>query len=114
MVRKYLLDDDGYPTEETLNLISAAPPKEALDMVKELWYYPEAASNSLSRAEADMIVGGERIAGVLTGKYLRLATLGWSGNESLVDALKQNQMVWLTCWQLSARGGLFIFKYPEG
>lgn len=42
----------------------------------------------------------------------RLATGGWSGNESIIDAMQSNFMFWSMCWQMSRRGGLFFFKLP--
>lgn len=44
---------------------------------------------------------------------LRLMTGGWSGNEQLVDALKNNVFFWAACWVKSERGGLFVFKIPK-
>jgi len=40
----------------------------------------------------------------------RLATGGWSGNESIIGALRENYFFWGRNWELSARGGLHIFK----
>jgi len=45
-------------------------------------------------------------------KFLRLATVGWSGNEALVDALARNAVIYSLTWRLSSRGGLHIFEYP--
>lgn len=36
-----------------------------------------------------------------------------SGNEDLIDAMRRNTMLWHVTWQLSARGGLYIFRYPR-
>lgn len=41
-----------------------------------------------------------------------LATGGWSGNEEIIGALKRNRLFWCVCWELSERGGHFIFNIP--
>lgn len=48
----------------------------------------------------------------LTNEYheFYFATGGWSGNEDLIGALKENQMFWLVCWWRSERGGAFWFR----
>jgi hypothetical protein len=105
-----LLDEEGYPTETALNIITQWPfadPGGALDLVKGLWNYPEYATNTLRPEEQEILHSDPQ------RKYLRLATGGWSGNESLIRALRDNQLVWSFTWQLSKRGGLHIFRYPN-
>lgn len=43
-------------------------------------------------------------------KRWTLATGGWSGNEEILGALRENQMVWAMYWQKSERGGLVVFE----
>lgn len=38
-----------------------------------------------------------------------ISTGGWSGNESLIRAMKQNRLLWFTTWQMSRRGGHYRF-----
>jgi hypothetical protein len=44
--------------------------------------------------------------------HLELHTFGWSGNESIVDALDKNVLFWMTCWEQSNRGGHYKFEIP--
>jgi len=53
------------------------------------------------------------------GTLYKISTGGWSGNESLVDAMNANRMFWSRCWQGSWRGGYYEFEVeqfeePEG
>ena len=87
------LDGNGYPTELTLKRIREWPCEhtaELLEYVRSLWTYKDYATKQ--------------------GKRYRFATGGWSGNEDLIAALQENYLFWALCWQLSARGGLHIFK----
>lgn len=42
------------------------------------------------------------------GSDLYLSTGGWSGNEDLIFALKDNPLVWSLIWKQSTRGGHYI------
>lgn len=46
------------------------------------------------------------------GMELELHTGGWSGNESIIDALESNHLFWMSYWQASKRGGHYYFKIP--
>ena len=102
-------DRDGYPTDEALlHLEQLANPAETLDYARELWNRAYGSAGELLKPSENAVVHakpGER--------HLRLATGGWSGNESVIGALKANILVWAFTWQLSASGGLHIFKYPK-
>jgi hypothetical protein len=39
-----------------------------------------------------------------------VCTLGWSGNESLIDALQHNIVFWSLCWRASVHGGGYWFR----
>ncbi len=95
------LDDDGYPTEETLDSIAtAAPssPREALSMMMSVlksvwqWDYFDLKENRRYRR-------------------LRIATGGWSGNEDIVRAFRRN-FHFDYYWVSSARGGLHEYDFP--
>ena len=101
-------DVDGYPTEETLERLRTWPITDAaaaLDFVAAAWHWPNGVSRELRLQEAELLFWKP------SDRFLRFATGGWSGNESLIDALKQSQVAALT-WRLSSAGGLHIFQYP--
>ncbi len=95
------LDDDGYPTEETLESIATAKPsspREALDMMMSVlksvwqWDYFDLKENRRYRR-------------------LKIATGGWSGNEDIVRAFRRN-FHFDYYWVSSARGGLHEYDFP--
>lgn len=99
------LDDDGYPTEETLKIIREWQYDEVqryadlMAFVGKAWHwqdymYVNATKNSF----------GDRV-----WEYTCI-TGGWSGNEELVGALKDNVIFWTMCWRESHRGGKHIFE----
>lgn len=99
-------DRDGYPTDATIDYLETCAELAAgLDFMRAAWYYPTAATNDISAHEAAIVHADQET------RYLRLATGGWSGNESLIAAWKRNRVAWMMTWELSARGGLYIFRY---
>lgn len=88
--------EDGYPDDDELKRIEGWPHTDIpglLNYVRELWHWPNGAW--------------------IEGDKHCFATGGWSGNESLIAALKNNFMFLAACWQLSKRGGYFEFEVPE-
>lgn len=87
-----------YPREDELTVIKEWDLLEKsitdmLDYVRNLWKY-----NDRFR---------------LTGKRvlrLYLSTGGWSGNESIISALKQNFIFWSMCWEKHTKGGHYWFR----
>ncbi len=87
-------DQDSYPTEIELTVCQAQQDFDVLmQYVAYIWTYPECVSDANYR--------------------WKLSTGGWSGNEDIIDALKQNTMFWLFCWVQSRRGGHYIFQTPS-
>lgn len=88
-----LLDEDGYPTQEALIEVARFDAIQNIDgflsLIKSLWSYPDRF--------------------VLKDGTLYLSTGGWSGNESVVEAMKQNFFFFVahTKWE---RGGHFWFS----
>jgi hypothetical protein len=97
-----LQDDDGYPTDEALEVIERWPMfqnKELFEFIHGLWWCPEWGWQE------------ERIEDVT--RY-NISTAGWSGNESLVQALQHNHnFAWLMTWYQSRRGGHYIFEVKD-
>lgn len=79
------LDSDGYPTEELLKIIEDYQPKdmpilELIDLICNNWHHGDY---------------GYKLHKKYKGKIkLELHTLGWSGNEEIISAIKSN--IWLT------------------
>lgn len=97
------MDSNGYPTNRelaTLKRFKFQRWQDVLDMlehIRELWNWNDTAF-------------------VLKGKTvlrLELHTYGWSGNESIVEALMDNPMFWSLFWQSSRRGGHYTFKISK-
>ncbi len=85
-----------YPTEEELKEITTAPHDKVLDMARALWYYPEYwRTKPAPRGEI--------------GVHHLVSTGGWSGNESIIEAMMGNNLFWLIHWQSSTRGGHYVF-----
>lgn len=83
-----------YPTDEELEVIKnwdANDPKGLLEHVRLFWKY---ADNGYFK--------------VVDGEY-RLSTGGWSGNEDIIGALRENHLFWAMHWFQSTRGGHYVF-----
>lgn len=103
-------DADGYPTEETLAAIRVWPWQDVnalLDFIAEAWHWPDFVSRELRPEEASIVHAEPE------DRYLRLATGGWSGNEDLIAALRENMMARALTWRLTARGGLHIYEFRK-
>lgn len=88
--------EGNYPEEDELDKIKNWPYEDfkgLLDYCMSLWTYSDYATKR--------------------GSNYRFATGGWSGNESIIYALEENKIFWMSCWMLSARGGLYKFKIPK-
>lgn len=88
--------ENNYPEEDELEKIKTWEHNDfpgLLDYCMSLWTFSDYATKR-------------------SGNY-RFATGGWSGNESLIEALGENKVFWISCWYSSTRGGLHIFKLPK-
>lgn len=89
-------DDDIYPSEEDLDKIRNWTWKEIpqlLEFLRERWMW---ANSGYWEENPEL-------------KLLNLHTGGWSGNESLIEALHFNTIVWVLIWEKSERGGHYTF-----
>ena len=104
---------DSYPTEEELEKIKtwdliegndARHPKlyALLDYVQSLWMYDDRFN----------LTHGHYTRWHRTYRTLYLSTGGWSGNESIIVALRQNFIFWSMFWRQSRRGGHYWFEIP--
>lgn len=90
--------DDDYPSDESLDAIKNWQLNqyiELMNFVKEIWKYPDWGWEESNHPEG--------------GVLYTISTGGWSGNEDIINALQDNTMFWLTCWQSSRRGGHYEF-----
>jgi len=91
------MDEHGYPTQSELDKIKSWSWEDftgLMDYIKYLWKYPqywEQNDNEYS-----------------------ISTGGWSGNEDIIQAMKENIMFWSCCWYQSTRSGHHIFKLIGG
>ena len=93
------MDYDGYPTEAELRKIRKWPYTDfvgLMEFIRSNCWWPNGDSGWKQR-----------------GRRYRLATGGWSGNESVIGALSRNPMFDALCWQSSHRGGLHIYHIPR-
>jgi len=87
------LDNDGYPTEETIGSIKffTGGFEELLSTIAPLF------------AEYGQCEKNKELC-----RWV-ISTGGWSGNEEVVRALQQNHWFWVNCWYRSTRGGHYQF-----
>lgn len=91
------LDVAGYPTESALQAVRDWNPTDGrglLAFLRSIWWHPAA------------ITEGE------DGTW-SVSTVGWSGNEDLINALMDNHIWWTLHWESSRRGGHYVFKVRE-
>lgn len=100
------LDEDGYPTEDCLSIIRWwhwSDSKGFFAFIKENWWYANIRWFETAKTS-------------ITGKPVTeysISTSGWSGNESIIEAMQDNPMLWSTTWVQSRRGGHYIFEDRE-
>lgn len=84
---------DGYPEEEELDKIRTwtGKPHELFDFIRSIWWANEWGFHQ-------------------DGNKYSLSTGGWSGNESIIAAMRENQIFWLMYWESSRRGGHYTFE----
>lgn len=94
-----MLDKDSYPDEASLKEIKEwdilkQGVQGLLDLVEENTYI----------ADWSFSVTGKR---VLRFEY---HTGGWSGNEDVINALRENMLFFSMFWEKSTRGGHYYFR----
>jgi len=106
------LDEDGYPTDDALNLIENwhfSDAKGFFDFVKSIWWSSDWGWS--------VVIGGKDWFTDIELKpetvRFHISTGGWSGNESIIKAMEKNEMMWFMNWVQSRRGGHYIFELKE-
>lgn len=103
-----ILDEDGYPTEDALTIVekwSFDDAKGWFDFIHSIWHLK-------SWGWPEGIEPHEWNKDETVYRY-QISTAGWSGNESLIAAMRQNYMNWSLTWVQSRRGGHYIFELGE-
>ena len=104
-------DRDGYPTQATLDEISHWPFKRGLrrwlEFAAAAWddtmgSFGPARSRLPKRWREDE----EETWAAITG--------GWSGNEDVVAAMRENWILWSMIWRVSVAGGYYEFGVDRG
>lgn len=83
-----------YPTKDQIENIADWPLTDLrglLEHMQKLW------NNDFGKVE---VIGNE----------YHFITGGWSRNEDIIDAARENGFFWGICWEKSERGGLHVFK----
>lgn len=102
------LDEDGYPTEDALEIIEKWHWDDArgwFKFIEGLWHY-----RSIAWKESDEPHERDNLK---TVHRYNVSTVGWSGNESIIYAMEHNRMMWYLNWVQSRRGGHYIFELKE-
>jgi hypothetical protein len=105
------MDEDGYPDEMELKDIQEWEVHSTEDILKlfrriQSEWWPDSHYFTIeNRTRKNAFGNGRHIRAVVH-------TVGWSGNESFIDSLMNNWMVWSLCWASSKRGGHYVFHIP--
>ena len=92
------MNKGDYPTEEELQRIKEWDYNDftgLMDFIYNIWNY----------ADCGYWAQTENMYEISTG--------GWSGNEDIIQAMKENTMFWMMCWGMSRRGGHYLFEVPQ-
>lgn len=105
-------DEEGYPTEEELTRVREWSWKDCaglLAYVHELWnladwgWYEEDGAGMWHHHPETRAQVYPKV------RVFYISTVGWSGNERLIEAMQANDMFWSLCWQSRRRGGHYRF-----
>jgi len=100
-----LLDEDGYPTTDALEIIelwSYDDPTGWFEFIKQLWNMVEWGWEVTRQPHPNR-------PEVAVDRYY-ISTGGWSGNEDVIRAMMSNKMLWSFTWVSSRRGGHYVFE----
>ena len=105
-------DEDGYPTEETLERIRTWPFTDfagceaAMDFAGRAWKYKDYWEKNPNFTATTYPNPREEIQYVFS-------TGGWSGNESIIGAIEDNQMLQMIGAWSWRRGGHYKYRFPK-
>lgn len=108
LLEQELLDDDGYPTDSALDIIKLwhwSDVRGWFQFIENIWHLRSWGwSEGLESDDWDKDKQVYRY---------NISTAGWSGNESIIHAMQENDMLWHMTWVQSRRGGHYIFTGRE-
>lgn len=106
--------DDEYPTDAALDVIRLwhwSDAKGWFQFIEGLWHFREWGWKG--KVERHDLYGHKGYENRMVTRYY-VSTAGWSGNESIIRAMQQNEfMLWTLTWMQSRRGGHYIFELRE-
>jgi hypothetical protein len=106
------LSEDGYPSDEELESIRNWPIHTGRDLTAVLsyigarWNWGDSMWVKLGRRRR------EWPGGPLHRRY-EIHTGGWSGNEDLIYALRENTVAWMMTWKQTSVGGHYVLMVNE-
>jgi len=111
------MDKNGYPDDNELEFIEnynciIKPIKPLISFIKERWKFKDFFGISERTEEFEVYDVSTKNKFRPTYKVLEVSTGGWSGNESIITALRENKYFWAFFWVESRRGGHYIFEVP--
>lgn len=107
------LDDDGYPTDDALEIIKLWHWDDArgwFKFIESLWAYHDWGWKE--KDEPHEWEDLKQYKDKTVHRYY-ISTAGWSGNESIIRAMQKNDFMWHLNWVQSRRGGHYIFELRE-
>ena len=104
------MSTDPYPTEAELRKVRNWHWDQGFDelmaYVRSLWWMPDWGWRETGRRPSEIQAWSHKPG----TRYYDISTGGWSGNESLIDALERNRnLFWAICWERSRKGGHYLF-----
>jgi len=96
------LDEDGYPTDDALDKIANwdyNDPRGWFKFIENIWYLRSCVWSEVRKADLDL---PDKI------EY-HISTAGWSGNEDIIRAMQENNILWSDTWVQWRTGGHYIF-----
>lgn len=108
------LDEDGYPTDAALDIIELwhwDDPKGWFKFIESIWHL---RSWGWSEQDEEYELGEHfsHNRNNLVHRYY-ISTAGWSGNETIINSMQRNEMMWYLNWMQSKRGGHYVFELRE-
>jgi len=107
------VNDDGYPTDDALEIIKLWHWDDArgwFKFIESLWAYHDWGWKE--KDEPHEWEDHKQYKDKIVHRYY-ISTAGWSGNESIIRPMQDNDFMWYLNWVQSRRGGHYIFELRE-